>query len=557
MTRPKIVLTFAALIFAWLNTNSAVQARQLATTTVTTLGSRTLRIGDSVSLAGYNRVNDGGGGTFDYVRAGTLKADGGTVINFDVGQLVRRTENKTVTPYYWGAAGNGVADDTEAVQKAIDWAVARKATVNLSGTLVIKDTIRICRVGAAQQVSIKMDPKLSFDQSGDCLVWDGAPNKPMVEIGIMQRSVVSLNVTNPKKIKGVTGLLWHNPNDKRTACNSNVVSLTACWCDLGMRWGDFTHDRYHSNVDDNEFPIVTFSRCNKGLLIDSNRQDNNVIRRFHSGGTGLPVGDRSRPYVIRANHNGNGFRIDKGFIHVGRMVPDTAVIDLRQGAFSCGSMSMETGVDAESNVLPLRIAGTIGRGQCVINDLYLDDRLRNSDGDCVVSDYRSGVTFTGCNFSGNVRTTRPMSLLGTVFQEGYGVKLVGNLAASIEMPLGTRASAGASIRPNAMLRGHGLVPRSIVINGGTVWPEFSRYSTFIVNVSDDFSIAKATREISKRDRGRRVTFIFRGGKKDCLASWDTSFSLNSGKQKMAIEAGSVSVVDFVSDGEIWHQASSN
>ena len=462
---------------------------------------------------------------------------------------------RVITAQHFGG-GTGVDDSTRAVQKAVDWAVRHKATVHLRGALVIRDTIRVCRKGAAQQVSIKMDPKLTFNATGDCLVWDGPPNKAMVDIGIMQRSVVSLNLTNPKRVKGVTGLLWHNPNDERTACNGNTMSLTACWCELGMRWGDFEHDHYHSNIDDNHFPYLAFSRCRHALLVDSNRQDNNVIQRFHSGGTAIPQGELSREYIIRANYNGNGFRIDKGFIRTDRMKPGHAVIDIRQGAFSCGSMSMETGYDDEANCLPIRIGSSIGRGQCVIRDLYLDDRLRNSDGDCVVTNFRSGVTFIGCNFSGNVRTSRPVTILGSVFKQGFEPKVVGNTAALTEISNGSRASAAVSIKPiDGMVRSHGFVPRSVEHEGGTVWPEFSHYSVFIIDATKDIRIAKASKARIERDKGRRITFMFRGGDKNREAEFDKTFSLKSGQQTIKIEASQVSVVEFISDGKVWQQSS--
>lgn len=104
---------------------TAYQSTSLAMTTPTA-GFRVL---------GRNTYGDAGAGTFIWKPADTSTPDGGTIFQADaggVGRWFRVIENGAdFDPYWFGAVGDGVADDTAALQACIDAAIARNYGVTV------------------------------------------------------------------------------------------------------------------------------------------------------------------------------------------------------------------------------------------------------------------------------------------------------------------------------------------------------------------------------------------------------------------------------------------
>lgn len=100
-----------------------------------------------VMLAGYRRPQDGGGGTFYWDADETASEDGGTVFapgGAEKGRYVRVRENHHVNVKWFGAAGDGMTDDTAAIQAAIDALPATGGEVILpGGHYAISRTLRI------------------------------------------------------------------------------------------------------------------------------------------------------------------------------------------------------------------------------------------------------------------------------------------------------------------------------------------------------------------------------------------------------------------------------
>lgn len=99
-----------------------------------------------VFVRGYYRAGDGAEGHFLWDGASTLKDDGGTAIDpsgrGDAGRWVRMTRGVPVTPLWWGARFDDSADDTGAIQAAIDFAAATGGSVLLPpGTAKITRTL--------------------------------------------------------------------------------------------------------------------------------------------------------------------------------------------------------------------------------------------------------------------------------------------------------------------------------------------------------------------------------------------------------------------------------
>jgi len=104
------------------NIGSAVAGYNLIATLEGPAGLRSLAPGSSlaVSTLGYNTVGDGGGGTYYWNAASTQADDGGVYIAPSSGSTGRWVLelNGYVSPFMYGAVGDGVNDDTAAVEAA-------------------------------------------------------------------------------------------------------------------------------------------------------------------------------------------------------------------------------------------------------------------------------------------------------------------------------------------------------------------------------------------------------------------------------------------------------
>lgn len=83
-------------------------------------------LNDTILLLGYNAVNDGGEGEFYWVPTSALADDGGAVIQPTLvtgnGRWLRVFTNSIISVKFWGAIGNGSADDTNAINNAFIYA---------------------------------------------------------------------------------------------------------------------------------------------------------------------------------------------------------------------------------------------------------------------------------------------------------------------------------------------------------------------------------------------------------------------------------------------------
>lgn len=86
--------------------------------------------GTKVVVGGYAANGDGGGGVFFYDEASSADDDGGTIIAPTEGSgRWKRIYSGTLSPEWFGASGDGLADDSAAVQATLDAASNLSASV--------------------------------------------------------------------------------------------------------------------------------------------------------------------------------------------------------------------------------------------------------------------------------------------------------------------------------------------------------------------------------------------------------------------------------------------
>lgn len=105
-----------------------------------------------------------GGGMFDWDPTSVAADNGGTVIKLTsvaTGRYIRRTNNLPTIPQWWGALGDGVHDDTSAIQSSVDWAQDNGGHWYLPGskypyytTQTIQQTKRLTAYGAGMYNSV-------------------------------------------------------------------------------------------------------------------------------------------------------------------------------------------------------------------------------------------------------------------------------------------------------------------------------------------------------------------------------------------------------------------
>lgn len=92
---------------------------------------RKLKEGYHVKTKGYYEANDGGHGEYVIVDDETLVDDGGSIHVLTNGLRAKLIINNYVTPLQFGAKGDGVTDDSEAINKAFNYVKDSKGVVSL------------------------------------------------------------------------------------------------------------------------------------------------------------------------------------------------------------------------------------------------------------------------------------------------------------------------------------------------------------------------------------------------------------------------------------------
>ena len=104
--------------------------------------SNNLIVGSSARTMGYYTLNDGGGSLYRIIENNNLANDSSYILlnNGLVAELI--IEDVTISPEQFGCYGNGVNDDTENLQKCIDYAIANKLNIVFLKQYLVTPTLR-------------------------------------------------------------------------------------------------------------------------------------------------------------------------------------------------------------------------------------------------------------------------------------------------------------------------------------------------------------------------------------------------------------------------------
>lgn len=226
--------------------DQALKKTVSSVSSIAALAALDVTIATKVLVTGYYKDGDGGGGNYVFDPTYTSAVDnGGTIITAAGGAWVRMNDGP-VNQYVFGAVGDGVADDTERLQKWLTWATAsgigkqygihgktgRHKIVEPGLKVVVADALpRFTSDGPTNFVltgtALTM---IDFSASGGSgqtsqAEWEGVGISPTAKqplsIGLSVRGLCSVRFKNWQFFRASTACLMHN--DKAGSFTELVV----------------------------------------------------------------------------------------------------------------------------------------------------------------------------------------------------------------------------------------------------------------------------------------------------------------------------------------------
>lgn len=104
--------------------------------------------GELVQLRHHSHESDEGGGLFRYDATSRVAGNGGTIIDplYLAGRFMRASQG-ALDPKWFGAVGDGVNDDTEAIQAALNVMDSNPALTFTQGTYLVRESLELSRTG--------------------------------------------------------------------------------------------------------------------------------------------------------------------------------------------------------------------------------------------------------------------------------------------------------------------------------------------------------------------------------------------------------------------------
>ena len=239
-----------------------------------------------------------------------LVVDGNLRIN---GTVVGAVSGASVKDY--GALGDGINDDTDSIQNALDKSSGKRVYFP-KGTYMVSKTIEIPSntliFGEGESTVIKMKGNVGRDTT---LMRTGKRGSKREHIVIRDMTLdfnrVRWNVSGGETLKDTDGLDQDNDQTTLSICFSEYVLVTNVRCLDGYKHCiDITAPRYQDSdgttYDNEPSRYVTIENC-----FASGAGDDNITTHFSSNI--LITGCRSiTPSGVRTGNNSNCFEIDDG-----------------------------------------------------------------------------------------------------------------------------------------------------------------------------------------------------------------------------------------------------
>lgn len=186
-----------------------------------------LKAGDVVQTLGYYEENDGGSGLYKIVDDSQLVDDGGSIHNLINGlKAVLVIENGAINVKQFGAKGNGIYDDTNAMQNIIDYSCSNnyKKIFIPNGSYIISSKISTPQAFNQPIISGENTKNTILNFSGEsCLRFKGGSGNLAnsylenitftgnnENIAIELEGVCGYTIDNCLFINCSTGVLFHN-----------------------------------------------------------------------------------------------------------------------------------------------------------------------------------------------------------------------------------------------------------------------------------------------------------------------------------------------------------
>lgn len=373
----------------------------------------------------------------------------------------RMVSGAAVNVVDFGAVGDGVTDDTAAIQAAIDYAKAQERKLIIDGAYKYKvtDTINI-PIGVNHIEVSSQSESISISNPRGAFVWYGGSNKPVILIDRQQSSLYStfkgLSVINsdPTTYTGVTGFKFRDSEQAGNSFRVKCYNLSVSNCEIGYRLGDIQggDSASDTNLDEGYYSGLKTYRCGTSLILDYGNGDNNYFEfLFFEGAYSDLVSGFTSDRKIWVRNSGTNLTINQAFVNASDIVADGVLFDLDDGDGAFLNFNSES---QDNNIRLIDVNSSADRGQILFSNWRIPNSssspyFRDSSNNCVNINSGPTVTFQSCVFDGNVNSSSPVYATSCLFADGYGFVQNDSNADIIE--IATRSRTDTPTPPNEFL----------------------------------------------------------------------------------------------------------
>ena len=284
----------------------------------------------------------------------------------------------------YGVVGDGVADDTAAINAAISKGFTEQRKVIFPGYLTyrVTDTIVLSKGVTNKTHHIVFEgskENISSSSPSGSILWDGGNDSMAFYIehqGASKYCVlegISLINLDAATNDNMIGMLWHDP-DFSGAFRCKGYNLSVANFETGFRWGNEEGDTRigaadssgQTNIDDNIYNGLRTYRCGRGIIFDCSGADHNTFNQVWIEGayTDLVAGYTcaTKKWIRR---NGTGNKYDNYFINISDVEVDGAGVLIENGDGIYNVFNFE---NPDTKVKILKINPSVARSSLIFNN---------------------------------------------------------------------------------------------------------------------------------------------------------------------------------------------